>query len=192
MTVLLLKKSLMFPPSTDWIVLRRLSTSLVQPQSRKMKEYNRREGARRTKDDLWQKQKRMNPFVGNVGMARQLKSLNLDKDDPTFKTEDFTELFQEFDGTMEGMKERSKAYRDKYKADEAERKKIEKRRIIEKKVYPKPTNPSLLTWMEKEMIRYLHRLDPEEWSYERLSESFPATTGVVHKVLIDTEQTDSK
>ena len=182
----------MFPPSIDPIFLRSLSTSLAQPQSRKMKEYNRRERDRRTQEDLWQKQKKMNPFVGNVGMARQLKSLNLDKDDPTFKTEDFTELFQEFDGTMEGMKERSKAYRDKYKADEAERKRIEKRRIIEKKVYPKPTNPNLLTWMEKEMIRYLHKMDPEEWSYDRLAESFPATTGVIHKVDTETEQTDLK
>ena len=157
-----------------------------------MKEFKRGERARRAEDDLWRKQKRMNPYVGNVGMARQLKSLNLDKDDPTFKTEDFTELFQEFDGTMEGMKERSKAYRDKYKADEAERKRIEKRRIIEKKVYPKLTNPNLLTWMEKEMIRYLHKMDPEEWSYDRLAESFPATTGVIHKVDTETEQTDLK
>ena len=186
MTLLLLKKSPVFP-SIELMFLRSFSTSLAQHQSRKMKKYNRGERERRAQDDLWQRQKRMNPFVGNVGMARQLRSLNLDKDDPTFKTEDFTEIFQEFDGTMEGMKERSKAYRDKYKADEAERKKIEKRRIIEKKVYPKPTNPSLLTWMEKEMIRYLHRMDPEEWSYERLSESFPATTAVIHKVGILSE-----
>ena len=190
---LLLKKSPVFL-SIDRMFLRSFSTSLAlaQPQSRKMKKYNRGDREGRAQDDLWQKQKRMNPYVGNVGMARQLKSLNLDKDDPTFKTEDFTEVFQEFDGTMEGMKERSKAYRDKYKADEADRKKIEKRRIIEKKVYPKPKNPSLLTWMEKEMIRYLHKMDPEEWSYDRLSESFPATTGVIHKVGILTEQTESK
>ena len=118
MRFLLLMKSPVFP-SIDVILLRSFATSLAQPQSRKMKKYtrgDRERRERRAQDDLWQKQKRMNPFVGNVGMARQLKSLNLDKDDPTFKTEDFTELFQEFDGTMEGMKERSKAYRDKYKA----------------------------------------------------------------------------
>lgn len=124
----------------------------------------------------------MNPFVQNVGMARQLKSLNIDQDDPTFKTEHLSDLFQDFDGTLEGMQERSERFREQHKVDIKEKKIIEKRRIIQKKVYPKPPNPNLLTWIEKEMIRYLHRMDPEEWSYERLSESFPATTSVIHKV----------
>ena len=116
-------------------------------------------------------------------MAGQLKSLKIDKDDPTFKTEHLSEMFQEFDESLEGMKDRSMAAREQYKVDEAERKRIEKRKIIQKKVYPKPPNPSLLTWMEKEMIRYLHRTDPEEWNHHRLAESFPATVSVINKVL---------
>ena len=73
MMFLLLKKSNAFP-SVDVILLKSLATSVVQPQSRKMKKYtrgDRERSERRAQDDLWQKQKRMNPFVRNVGMARQ-------------------------------------------------------------------------------------------------------------------------
>jgi len=171
------------PVLSNLILQRTITTSHAVGRSHGVNKYQTRESVKRVKDDLWKKQKSMNPFYQNVGMAHQLKSLNIDKDDPTFKTEHLTEMFQEFDETLEGMNERSKAFRDQHKVDEVERKRIEKRRIIQKKVYPKPKNPSLLTWMEKEMIRYLHRMDPEEWSYERLSESFPATTSVIHKVL---------
>ena len=55
--------------------------------------------------------------------------------------------------------------------------------MIEKKMFPKPPNPVLLTWMEKETIRHLHQLDPVEWSPERLAESFPATPDIIKKVL---------
>lgn len=163
------------------ITLRRDISLCWSPcQSNKMKQYRKRDH-RRENEELWKKQKRMNPFVQNVGMARQLKSLNLDKDDPTFKTEHLSEMFQDFDGTLEGMQESSRAFREHHQVDVREQKKMAKRRIIQKKVYPKPPNPNLLTWMEKEMIRYLHRMDPEEWSHERLSESFPATPAVIHK-----------
>ena len=145
-------------------------------------QYNKIKPYRKIQNKKWREQKNMNPFVQNVGMARQLKSLNIDQDDPTFKTEHLSDLFQDFDGTLEGMQERSDRFREQHKVDIKEKKNIEKRRIIQKKVYPKPSNPNLLTWIEKEMIRYLHRMDPEEWSHERLSESFPATTSVIHKV----------
>ena len=42
--------------------------------------------------------------------------------------------------------------------------------------------PNLLTWMEKELIKYLHKQDSSEWTVTRLSESFPATEDVIRKV----------
>ena len=160
----------------------RRNISLCVTEYSKIKPYRKGQYKERQKDDLWSKQKKMNPFVQNIGMARQLRSLNIDQDDPTFKTEHLGDMIHDFEGTLEGMQERSERFRDQHKVDIKEKKRIEKRRIIQKKVYPKPSNPNLLTWIEKEMIRYLHKMDPEEWTHERLSESFPATTSVIHKV----------
>ena len=133
---------------------------------------------------MWKEQKSLNPFTRNVGAARQLQSLELDVDDPTFKTEDVTETLGNLEATIEDKRIRSKAFRAQFKADEEYLKDLAKRKIIEKKLFPKPPNPSLLTWMEKEMIKYLHKKDAVEWSKERLAESFPATLEVIHKVFL--------
>jgi len=125
----------------------------------------------------------MNPFMRNIGAARQLKGLEIDADDPTFGTEQISESLGDLEASLEDKRDRSKAFRAKYKADEELQQELAKRRIIQKKIFPKPPNPALLTWMEKEMIRYLHKKDPVEWSIERLAESFPATRSVIHKVV---------
>eukprot|EP00090_Calanus_glacialis_P010440 TRINITY_DN18824_c0_g1_i1.p1 TRINITY_DN18824_c0_g1~~TRINITY_DN18824_c0_g1_i1.p1 ORF type:complete len:479 (-),score=140.43 TRINITY_DN18824_c0_g1_i1:36-1439(-) len=148
------------------------------------KEHRRRKQAHKTREDrLWETQKSMNPFARNVGAARQLRNLGLDKDDGTFKTEDANEAFGNLEETLEDKINRSKAYRKQFKADEENQRELAKRKIIQKKVFPKAPNPSLLTLMEKEMIKYLHKKDSVEWSIERLAESFPATPGVIQKVL---------
>jgi len=143
----------------------------------------RKQAHKRREDKKWEAQRNMNPFTRNIGVARQLKSLEIDPDDPTFKTEDINELSGSLEFTLEDKRDRSKTFRKQFKADEEHLKQLAKRKIIEKKIFPKAPVPSLLTWMEKEMIRYLHKKDPVEWSHERLAESFPATTGVIHKVL---------
>merc|ERR1719228_2803564 len=125
----------------------------------------------------------MNPFARNIGAARQLRTLDIDVDDPTFKTEDVNELVGDMDVSLEEKRDRSKAFRTQYKADQEHLQNLAKRKIIQKKMFPKTPNPNLLTWMEKEMIRYLHKQDPVEWNHQRLSESFPATISVIHKVL---------
>jgi hypothetical protein len=54
--------------------------------------------------------------------------------------------------------------------------KDELRRILNKKnFYPDPKSPNLLTWMEKQTIKKLHKEDPNDWTFERLSECFPIT-----------------
>merc|ERR1719500_2144663 len=60
----------------------------------------------------------MNPFVRNIGAARQLKILDIDVDDPTFKTEDVNEVVGDMDASLEEKRDRSTAFRTLYKADQ--------------------------------------------------------------------------
>jgi len=167
----------------DLICCRRsLTTSAISLASGK--EHRRRKQAHKHREDKeWEAQRRMNPFTRNIGAARQLRILDVDVDDPTFKTEDINEVVGDMDVTLEEKRDRSKAFRTLYKADEEHLQHLAKRKMIQKKMFPKPPNPNLLTWMEKEMIRYLHKKDPVEWSKQRLADSFPATPGVIHQVL---------
>ncbi|XP_059061585.1 uncharacterized protein LOC131854479 isoform X2 [Achroia grisella] len=61
--------------------------------------------------------------------------------------------------------------------------KYELRHKIVKEKYFKENMPNLLTWSEKEQIRHLANTQPEEWTPERLAESFPVTVPVVKKLL---------
>ncbi|CAG4943680.1 unnamed protein product [Parnassius apollo] len=61
--------------------------------------------------------------------------------------------------------------------------KYELRRRIVKEKYFKENMPNLLTWSEKEQIRHLASTDPNEWTPERIAESFPVTAQVVKKLL---------
>uniref|UniRef100_A0AAG5CZ92 Neurite outgrowth-associated protein n=1 Tax=Anopheles atroparvus TaxID=41427 RepID=A0AAG5CZ92_ANOAO len=49
--------------------------------------------------------------------------------------------------------------------------------------YFKSKQLNFLTWSEKEQIRYLHAFDPEEWSIDKLTESFPADRYTVAKIV---------
>lgn len=61
--------------------------------------------------------------------------------------------------------------------------KYELRYQIVKDKYFKENMPNLLTWSEKEQIRHLATTEPEEWTPERIAESFPVTVPVVRKIL---------
>lgn len=56
-------------------------------------------------------------------------------------------------------------------------------KIIERKHFKQPQEVNLLTWDAKEQIRYLHLEFPDEWTVERLSESFPISKEGVIKLL---------
>jgi neugrin len=43
--------------------------------------------------------------------------------------------------------------------------------------------PNLLTWSEKEQIRFLHNSDKEEWTVARLADSFPADVFTIKKII---------
>lgn len=52
-------------------------------------------------------------------------------------------------------------------------------KIAERKFFKTMKQPNLLTWEEKEQIRYLHNYDSEEWTVSNLSESFPASVEII-------------
>ncbi|XP_023949608.2 uncharacterized protein LOC112054159 [Bicyclus anynana] len=54
---------------------------------------------------------------------------------------------------------------------------------IVKDKYFKENMPNLLTWSEKEQIRHLAATQPDEWTPQRIAESFPVTEHVAKKLL---------
>ncbi|TMW50146.1 hypothetical protein DOY81_004771 [Sarcophaga bullata] len=55
--------------------------------------------------------------------------------------------------------------------------------IVERKYFRKEPLPNLLTYAEKEQIKYLHSGDKDEWTIEKLAESFPASVETIRKIL---------
>ncbi|XP_055903039.1 uncharacterized protein LOC129939161 [Eupeodes corollae] len=54
---------------------------------------------------------------------------------------------------------------------------------VVKNKYFKQKQPNFLTYTEKEQIKLLHSRDSQEWTVERLVESFPATPEIIHKII---------
>ncbi|XP_076757267.1 uncharacterized protein LOC143427221 [Xylocopa sonorina] len=54
--------------------------------------------------------------------------------------------------------------------------------IVKTKVF-KERSPNFLTYIEKDQIKKLHKIDPEKWTPEKLSESFPALPETIRKIL---------
>ncbi|XP_041980771.1 neugrin [Aricia agestis] len=61
--------------------------------------------------------------------------------------------------------------------------KHELRNRIVKDKYFKENMPNLLTWSEKEQIRHLATTEPDEWTPQKIAESFPVTEQVVKRLL---------
>ena len=61
-----------------------------------------------------------------------------------------------------------------------------KRKIIERKFFKPPQEVNLLTWSAKEQIRYLNQTFPDEWTPDRLSQSFPISREGVVRLLRST------
>ena len=72
-----------------------------------------------------------------------------------------------------------------HKQFEGEEKKYNKniQMWITKNKYFKEKNVNFLTWSEKEQIRHLYQLDPDEWNAEKLSDSFPANSHAITKII---------
>lgn len=55
--------------------------------------------------------------------------------------------------------------------------------MIKNKYFKDQKMPNFLTWAEKEQIRDLNKSEPDDWTPERLAESFPAVEEVIIKIL---------
>lgn len=54
---------------------------------------------------------------------------------------------------------------------------------IKRKYFKDSKPPNMVTYIEKQQMKYLHREDPELWSIDKLAESFPASAEIVKKIL---------
>lgn len=75
--------------------------------------------------------------------------------------------------------------RDLERLAKLERNKL-KKKIIEKKYFKKNPEKNVLTWQAKEQIRYLNQEYPEEWTIDKLIESFPVSREGVIGILKST------
>jgi len=120
--------------------------------------------------------KSVDKFYQDKGMRHELKLLDVDRSDPAFHHE-----LLRSDTEMEDLDGESSLVQKKFKVNEDPDR--VKRILIQKKLFPKPRMPNLLTTVEKQTIRYLHEKDPNEWTVDRLTESFPLTRDGVKGVL---------
>ncbi|GFU08936.1 uncharacterized protein NPIL_203451 [Nephila pilipes] len=58
-----------------------------------------------------------------------------------------------------------------------------KKQIVQKKYFKFEVETNLLTYAAKQQIRYLHKLNPDEWTPETISQCFPITVQGVKKLL---------
>lgn len=109
----------------------------------------------------------------NPGVDRQMGLLN----DDQLKT-DLEELDQIDDVDFSGV---AKSHRQYEKETQQYRERLQSWIVGNK--YFKTKQLNFLTWSEKEQIRYLHNFDPEEWTIDKLVESFPADRYTVAKIV---------
>ncbi|XP_073826383.1 uncharacterized protein [Musca autumnalis] len=75
-----------------------------------------------------------------------------------------------------------KSYKN-YEIEQQQRKDQIRKYVVKSKYFKDAKLPNFLTYAEKENIRHLHNKDPEQWSVEVLSESFPANSEIIKKIL---------
>jgi neugrin len=108
----------------------------------------------------------------NPGMKRRIKQETETANDQTPDTyehaeSDFLQVHQmhrQFGNETEEHKEKIKS-------------------LIVRNKYFNVKFPNMLTWSEKEQIRYLHSTDKEEWTVARLADSFPADEFTIKKII---------
>lgn len=108
--------------------------------------------------------------MGNPGIElRKATMQNLEKD-TNFEDIDFDDFESDFMNVHQSHKE-------SIKEQEALKEKL-KYQIVKQKYFSQKC-PNFLTWNDKQQIRYLYATNSEEWTIEKLSESFPALPEVI-------------
>ncbi|XP_041361127.1 uncharacterized protein LOC121377263 [Gigantopelta aegis] len=103
---------------------------------------------------------------------------------------DETEIDYHHDGVMERI-ETGVNYYDEEDFEQKRRKTLAKKmfikqKILEKKFFKQPAEPNILSWNTKEQIRLLNRKDPDEWTVDRLADSFPVSRDSIIRILKST------
>lgn len=109
----------------------------------------------------------------NPGVDRQMALLN---DDQLKTNLDELDQFDEVD-----FSKAASSHRQYEKETQQYRERVQSWIVGNK--YFKTKQLNFLTWSEKEQIRYLHNFDPEEWTIDKLVESFPADRYSIAKIV---------
>lgn len=118
-----------------------------------------------------------NPRVANPGLQHQVRMKR--------KTGVEGEPVSDFNEYEADFSELHNVHRQHESEIETNKERI-KYFIVRQKYFKPEGKQNFLTWAEKEQIRNLHKTDPEQWSIQRLVESFPATDEIILKVLQNT------
>ncbi|CAG5132936.1 unnamed protein product [Candidula unifasciata] len=94
----------------------------------------------------------------------------------------FTEEFDDAE-ELDNLASSISKYTNKRDANMIKQLKTHRYKTLEHKFFRKPSPPDLLTWAAKEQIRYLHSLDPEEYSVEALSDLFPVSEEIIKQMI---------
>lgn len=113
------------------------------------------------------KHRRQNRNLINPGIYHTTRLL---KENPADEVEDLD--FDDLDDFESDFTNAGVTYKEHLA--ELEARKERQKNLIVKQKYFKEKLPNFLTWNDKQQIKFLHRTDPEQWTIEKLSESFPA------------------
>ncbi|XP_075226374.1 uncharacterized protein LOC142327325 [Lycorma delicatula] len=114
----------------------------------------------------------------NPGLEGRLNIIKQDTPDIEsipLHAEDFEELEGEFDNEKQIQEYIARKATKLSQKDEL--------KITERKYFKPAVEPNMLTWSDKEQIRFLYNQSPDEWNIDRLAESFPATPEIIKKII---------
>ncbi|XP_053670369.1 uncharacterized protein LOC128720701 [Anopheles nili] len=113
--------------------------------------------------------------------ARKAKNPGLDRRAALLPENANTEDYESLDDSESNFYQVHKSHKQ-YETEQAQHRDRLQTWIVGNK-YFKTKQLNFLTWSEKEQIRYLHGYDPEEWSIDKLTESFPADRYTIAKIV---------
>lgn len=109
-----------------------------------------------------------------AGIRKRIDLMEQDESVDSLDAEDVSEFEADFMnvGMSHKMHERETRLRKEH---------LKQQIVVQK--YFKEKEPRFLTFAERELIHKLHKFNPDEWTIERLSESFPALPETIQKIL---------
>ncbi|XP_043798736.1 uncharacterized protein LOC122718104 [Apis laboriosa] len=113
----------------------------------------------------------------SIGIHRKLKTSKMNEFDNNFEEMD-QEDGEIYDSDFMTV---DTSYKNKIRESKRIQEQL-KRCIVKNKVF-KEIEPNFLTYVEKDQIKKLYENNPEEWTPEKLSESFPALPETIKKIL---------